>query len=352
MFSEVGALFAYFLMMDLAPYQPPLPLSFEDRIRDRALEYLDAAQAPDTKRRYASAWSDFLFFCESHRLQALPAGASTVGAYLTFLAPEQSVSTLRVKLSAIADQHRRVGYPNPTLDPRVRELLRGIRRKHGTPPQQKAAIARPELFAILQALDEDIAAGKISVLRGTRNKAMFVLTYAGAFRRGEVAALDIGHLKFTPTEMIVTVQRSKTDQEGQGFKKHIPRLDTGAQHAAICPVRLVRLWLRLAQIKDGPLFRAIDRYDHVRRGRMAARDLADFLKKAAERADLNPEEIGAHSLRSGPVTQGLEDGFAEWEMMAVTGQKSRTTLQRYNRKQASAQVRVVKGLFGQESAAE
>ena len=321
----------------LSLYQPALPAL----LAERAVEYLAHAQAPNTKRTYASAWSDFTAFCDMHALAPLPASVPTLAAYLTFLARAQRISTLRVKLSAISAEHRHAGLPDPTLDGRIRELLRGIRRAHGAPSQQKTEITRAELFAILRALDEDIEQGKISPLRGARNKALLVLTFAGAFRRGEVAALELRDLEFTQTEMIVTLRRSKTDQEGRGLKKHIPRLDS----EDVCPVRLVRAWLRLAQLKRGPLFRAIDQFDHVRKDALCDRAVNLFVKQAVTRIGLDPAAFGAHSLKAGITTQGFLDGFEEWEVQSVTGHKSRAVLQKYNRRQEQAQARVIRGVL-------
>lgn len=330
-------------MSDLILRQPALPALLDAR----TLEYLEAARSDNTKKTYAAAWTDFETFCVNHRLEPLPAAVPTVAAYVIFLAEAQRVSTLRVKLAAISDRHRRAALPDPTLDGRVRDLMRGIRRKRGAPPEKKAPLTREKLFPIVEALDQGIAHGALSPLRGARNKALLVLAFAGGFRRSELVGLDVSDLEFTKTEMFVHLRRSKTDQEARGQKKRIPRLDVDAPHAAVCPVRLVRAWLRRAQIRKGPVFRAIDQYDHVRAGRLSDRALAEFIKQAVAMIGLDPAAYSGHSTRSGNITQGFLDGFAEWEVQALSGHRSRPILQGYNLNQEEAQARVVRGILGQ-----
>ena len=63
-----------------------------------------------------------------------------------------------------------------------------------------------------------------------------LLGYAGAFRRGELVALDVADLRFTEQGLVVHVRRSKTDQDGQGTLKHVPALST----PTLCAVAAVR----------------------------------------------------------------------------------------------------------------
>jgi len=46
--------------------------------------------------------------------------------------------------------------------------------------------------------------------------AMRALPRRGAFRRSELAALDLGDLSLANAGLVITIRRSKTDQEGAG----------------------------------------------------------------------------------------------------------------------------------------
>jgi site-specific recombinase XerD len=54
-------------------------------------------------------------------------------------------------------------------------------------------------------------------LLGKRDHALLVIGFAGAFRRSELVALTMEDIQITPEGLIVTLRRSKTDQEGQMF---------------------------------------------------------------------------------------------------------------------------------------
>ena len=67
-------------------------------------------------------------------------------------------------------------------------------------------------------------------LLGTRDRALLLLGFAGAFRRSELVGLDVtaggdghGYVEFTRDGLVVTLTRSKTDQEGQGRQVGIQR---------------------------------------------------------------------------------------------------------------------------------
>jgi site-specific recombinase XerD len=53
-------------------------------------------------------------------------------------------------------------------------------------------------------------------LKGLRDRALLLFGFASAMRRSELVALDLADLEETERGLLVTVRRSKTDQEGQG----------------------------------------------------------------------------------------------------------------------------------------
>lgn len=54
-------------------------------------------------------------------------------------------------------------------------------------------------------------------LPGLRDRALFLVGLAGAFRRSELVGIDVAHLRFEADDVIVRIPRSKTDQ-GRGRK--------------------------------------------------------------------------------------------------------------------------------------
>jgi hypothetical protein len=73
-------------------------------------------------------------------------------------------------------------------------------------------------------------------LRAFRDRAVLLLAFAGAFRRSELVELDAADVEETPEGLLVTIRRSKTDQEGLGRKVAIPRGEIA------CPVVALAAW--------------------------------------------------------------------------------------------------------------
>ncbi len=208
-----------------------------DIARTRA--YIDAATAANTRRAYRSDWEHFTRWCATHGVPTLPASPETVALYLAALAQVSKVSTVQRRLTAIAKAHRAAGYETPTKSEAVHLTMRGIRRTHGVAPNQKAPAVLADLRAMLAVLPNNLI--------GTRDRALLLLGFAGAFRRSELVALDVADLAFGERGLTVTVRRSKGDQEGEGAKKGIPF----GRHALTCPVTAVRDWMDMSQVSEG-----------------------------------------------------------------------------------------------------
>ncbi len=286
---------------------------------ERAKRYARNSRATATRRAYASDWRDFEAYCTRNTLGALPANPQTVALYLADLAGKRKVSTVRRRVVSIAQQHTLRGHAAPTVDPIVREILQGIERTHGVAAHKKTALTVDLLKDVLHRLDD--------TLRGRRDRALLLLTFAGGFRRSEVAALDVADVRFERRGAIVTLRRSKTDQVGAGREVAIPQLRT----EALCPVFALRAWIDIAAIVDGPLFRTFTMSGELQSNRIDGRDVARLVQRLADRSRLEGD-FAAHSLRAGFVTSGAERGIAESSLQNVTGHRSATILRGYVRR--------------------
>lgn len=292
----------------------------------RARAYANASKSKNTLRSYRADLNTFREWCDHHGTSALPAAPQTVADYLTEIADARyAVSTIQRRVAAIAFAHRTNHLDDPTTDPSVRVLLQGIRRTLKTAPAQKAPITRDDLKTLLAHTTPD--------LRGSRDRALLLVGFAGAFRRSELAAIALADIQFMPNGMHITLRQSKTDQEGAGMVKHIPALDG----SPLCPVRVLKKYLRLAEIADGAVFRKIDRWEHVSPRGIDPDTVARIVKRLCQRAGMPVKEFAGHSLRSGFVTQATADGVDDWKIMRVTGHKSLAMLDRYNRDKGHGQ---------------
>ena len=209
-----------------------------------------------------------------------------VAAYLSGLADSgRKASTIGRRAAAIGYHHKMAGHEPSTGSEAVKAVLRGIRRTIGSAKQGKAP-ATADLIGQMVALCPDNMIGR-------RDRALLCLGFAGAFRRSELCALEVGDLTEVPDGLRILIRRSKGDQEGQGQEVAIPR------GYKLRPVEAVQTWLAAAEISAGPVFRAV-----TRGGRVSCKVLADdsaarVVKRYAQRVGLDPASYGGHTLSVG-----------------------------------------------------
>jgi len=293
-----------------------LPLA---EVAEQAKEYARSAKASNTRRAYAADWADFERWCAIHDLPALPAAPETVALYLTALAEQRKVATLQRRITAISQAHETLQFDSPTRSLVVRTVMAGIRRTKGTAQRRKA----PAVTTVLRAMVETLP----PTLLGTRDHALLLLGFAGAFRRSELVSLDLDDLLFSDDGITVTLRRSKTDQEGQGRTIGIPY----GSHPLTCPVRALRAWIAGAGLVAGPLFRPLNRHGKVLERRLSDKGVARIVKRAAAAAGYDPDTFSGHSLRAGLATAAAAAGVSERAIMNQTGHRSVTVARRYIR---------------------
>jgi len=294
------------------PALPALPL-------DQVREYIRASKAVSTLRGYQSDWRDFCAWCEERALGPLPASSESVAAYIAECAGRLKPGSIQRRLNAIAEAHKAASVDSPTHHAIVANTMKGIRRTLGTAPAQKA----PTLTDDIRAMVDAAGAGLI----GTRDRALVLLGFAGAFRRSELVALDVEDCAFGKDGLTVTLRWCKVDQEAQGRKVGIPY----GSNPETCPVRVLQGWLELAGITAAALFRSINRHGRVQPGRLSGNDVARITKKLADRAGLDAAKYAGHLLRAGHATSAAIAGASERSIMNQTGHRSVQMVRRYIR---------------------
>lgn len=250
----------------------------------------------------------------------IPAAPEAVAAYLACEAARGvKASTIGRRCAAIRYVHKIGGHATPTLDERVKAVMRGIRRTHGVAPRRIAPATADRIIAMAPRPD-----GGLTMLR---DRALLLLGFAGAFRRSELVALDIDDVEEAPEGLRVTIRRAKTDQEGRGTAIAIVRGEVA------CPVAALLDWLKAAAVTEGPVFRPIRRGGHVQPQRLTDRSVANIVKSHAARAGLDPSQFSGHSLRAGFLTSAAKRGASLFKMMATSRHRSTDTLAGYVRDQ-------------------
>ncbi len=126
--------------------------------------------------------------------------------------------------------------------------------------------------------------------------------------------------------LIITIPKSKTDQEGQARQVAIPRGQN-----AICPVKALDQWLEVSGISEGPVFRPVTRRGHVLSGQISGDSIASIVKQRVRAIGLDPARYSGHSLRAGFVTSAATGGAPAWRIKAQTGHASDALVGRYIR---------------------
>jgi site-specific recombinase XerD len=292
-----------------------LPSPLTEQVR----EFIRASKAESTLRGYESDWRDFCAWCEVRNLAPLPASAEVVAIYIAECAGRLKVGSIQRRLNAIAEAHKAMGLESPTHTAIVRNTMKGIRRTKGTAQEQKTAALTDDIRAMVDVTDAGII--------GTRDRALILLGFAGAFRRSELVKLDVDDCAFGRDGLTVTLRRSKTDQQGAGRKIGIPY----GSNPETCPVRTMQAWMEQARINVGPVFRSINRHGQMQAGRLSGIDVARIVKKLVERAGLDSAKYAGHSLRAGHATSAAIAGASERSIMNQTGHKSVQMVRRYIR---------------------
>jgi integrase len=285
---------------------------------ESARDYMAQANAPNTARAYGADWRTFAGWCESKGLDPMPPSPQAIALYLAAHAGVLKVSTLQRRMSGIVHAARHEGHDVDTRHPALRDLWRGIKRAHGSAPNRKAPTLTPDVLAMLAALPDS--------LQGKRDRAVILAGFAGAFRRSELAALDLADIAFSGDGAVITLRRSKTDQDGEGRKVGIPF----GSHGRSCPVLALRAWIEAAGLSGGRLFRSVNRHGQPG-GSLSPYAVALIVKRAAERVGLDPATFAGHSLRAGFATSAARADVSERGIMEQGRWRSLTVARGYIR---------------------
>jgi integrase len=306
--------------------------------------YARKASAPATLRAYRSDWQHYKIWCEKCGFEPTPSSPETVGAYLASMAETKAPTTIRRRLAAIAKMHKFNNWPWNSSDLHIQERLQGVLREHGRPVKKAAAITEPVLKELLKTCDFSA--------RGSRDRALILIGFAGALRRSELVALTVKDVTIDAKGMRIRILRSKTDKTGEGATIGIPR----GKHPETCAVAAYERWRLLADRKTGPVFFRINSANRIRppkekkrRGSasvvaqnpkkqgfdtqpLSAQAVSDILVKRAAMAGIaidGVDRFSAHSLRVGFITAAYDRGVRDEDIMRHSRHKDLRTMRGY-----------------------
>ncbi|QXF83818.1 tyrosine-type recombinase/integrase [Rhodococcus pyridinivorans] len=356
-----------------APSVPVLPVETLTQVAGTA----GRSRSESTRRNYAADWARFTAWCAREGHVALPAHPLTVAAYLHEAASTvtevgeraYSPSTLARWIAGIGFHHRRAGHPAPGSDELVTATLSGIRRDYAAagerPRSPRAPLLTADIVTIVEKMRADCADWATEVLE-RRDSAIFLVGFAGAFRRSELVALTCSDVSLHRLDGLhIRLRKSKTDQEGRGSIRALPfthshmscppcawlrwaqvvaAFDSGGRPAVIRLLRTAEPFeahvcrgARPRLVPSSPWLRAIRKNGNLSDTALSGAAVHKAIRRRAEQAGYDPEiiqQLGGHSLRAGFVTQAFRNGASAHAIMRQTGHTTPAILETYAREHA------------------
>lgn len=343
-------------LVPLAPRAPLVPiLSQASTVRVAAA--VQKSRAANTRRTYRMAARKLVAWVQEHHPEVvrqdeadpvraiLPLHTQTLIDFLVSVRQEDgslpATGTLGVYLSAIRSMHRRLRLPSPTDDPNFKMVWEGLRRERGTRQHGKAPIRWKQLCAMVDAIATDGEGEPRGAALALRDRALLLVGFAGAFRRSELATVRARDVRIPRDDedplVLVLAQGTKTRTDP--IEVEIPRLG-----GPYCPTAAFLRWVHYFGPlvppgfgPDSPVWWSVDAGGSlIARGGPPFRPLAaprirDVVRRAAQRAGLNADDFGAHSLRSGAATSAAEAGYEARDVKRLGRWESYATVDVYVR---------------------
>ena len=248
-----------------------------------------------------------------------------------------TLASLRHRLSSLQACHRLAGLvPAYIDDPRVRQSIRalGNRTARVAPAllrRPKAPVTRSILNALLSACAEDPTPA------GVRDTALLRLAFGtGGRRRAELSSLRVDDLLKQVDGCLWRVRSSKgkvaTDAGGAVMLIPVIGRTAAALDAWLC-------LLRAMGVSDGAVFRRVRNAGFAFAPEWQAgepfrgHDIWQMIRRRAAECGLDPDQFGAHSLRSGAATTLLDEGGSLADAATLLGHsRMETTRRSYDRR--------------------
>ena len=284
------------------------------RVRHEALTYGDllavvdaagiAVDNPHTKRAYARAWDDFVYW---FRAQGQPGiGKATLDAYRAALldagAPPSSVNQALAAVKRLLREAHAYGVLSD--DALASALGAGGTRQSGERSGNWLTLAQAQ--ALLRAPD-------VSTLRGLRDRAILAVLVGTGLRRSECAALTVAHLQQREGRWVIL------DLVGKGNKTRSVAMPSWCKAA-------LDAWLGAAGITTGPLWAHVRKGGQLGERGLTGKSIADVVHHYAQACGYG---VAAHDLRRTFAQLARRGGAALEQISLSLGHASIETTQRY-----------------------
>ena len=324
--------------------------TLEPHLAEQVAAAVGASKKPNTLRAYQSDLRAYGAWCIGNGLQALPATAETVAAYLADQAVHGgpkglglAMSTLRRHLATISKAHRLAGFTherNPVSSELVADTLDGLENEKGAAPDQAPGMTPALLRQVVEAITTTVPAshgrGERPDLAGLRDRALLLVGWSAALRRSELAQLRWGQVSWETGGAVLLLEHSKTDKAKTGQKAPV-KAEAGSD---LCPAAALQAWREACSARgywkrgdwqdgasdDRPVFPAINRYGHLGEA-MTPHSVGLIITHRSAAAGV--EGMTGHSLRRGLIQAAYLAGRTDSEIMQTSRHRSVNMVRTY-----------------------
>ena len=336
-------------MKSLAINNSQLPERLK-KVLPRIEKTFSHSKRKNTRKAYASDVANYENFCKQHDIAKLfPAEPATLLLYLDNLAHEPQTyrnrgkskqtyfkyATIKRKFHALRAKHVELGMDFCGDHPTFREYLKSIGEEmlesgaaERVIERAPDALLRNELRSIIEYIDSEMQTDTrfTNKPRLIRDRALLLLGFAGAFRRSELANLSLEHIRFVEEGLEIELLQSKNKTTVEEKLRKSIALNTERRY---CPKRALTDWLEASGIQSGPVFRSLTKGGKLKPQAIDGKAVDLMVKKYAKAAGLTGK-FGAHSLRSGFVTQAKKNGHSLDDIRRMGWKSIKTIDERYN----------------------
>jgi len=255
--------------------------------------------AENTVKLYKLAVKQFDAFCTKYKLSpSWPPPLNHVVNFVAYLSCKgYSFSTGSSYVSGIAFQLKINGFNDVTDSFLIRKMLKGFHKARPT-RDTRAPVTIDMLKLLPRALDAVCSSKYESLLFST----ICSVAFFGFLRIGEVAVvsnkdntskvMQLSDVQLTKTDSKINTRFSKTDQSGKSAQIEI----TKSPYQQICPITLLKTYLSVRPVGNGPLF------CHFNRTPVTKYQVSSLLRSSLQFLGINHTCFKGHSFRIGAAT--------------------------------------------------
>jgi Phage integrase family len=212
----------------------------------------------------------------------------------------------------------------------VCKVLKGIAALHPTTEKRAKPLQLVQLEQLVAWLDTRLTHASTSgdvrtYATHARDKALLLIGFWRGFRSDELSRMCVEHVEVeTGRGMTVFLPRTKADRIQRGTTFKAPAL------SRMCPAAAFESWITASGLKQGPVFRRIDRWGNVGDEALHVSSFVPLLRALFRAAELPaPDSYSSHSLRRGFATWANANQWDLKMLMEYVGWKDVRSAMRY-----------------------